>query len=149
MKTLLLNGPKKREAYNTGYCIGFWEEKLRNTGFFTSGGPVIYQNERDLPLIDPLKPDIKDTFKASHFKSSDWSYEKEYRLIKFYYPHSPTPEERVVVVPDSFIAEVYIGLNASKETKDEILIATTNRNIKVFQMEKEIGKFKLKANRIK
>lgn len=129
--------------HHKGYCIGFNESKMRNSGIFGTGGSVEYTF--DFPLIDPLKNEdlMKITYKRLFYKSEEWAYEKEYRLTKFYYPDLPDENDRVVYVPDDFISEVIIGLNISQESKEEIVNECKKRNIKIFQCLKVPNKYEL------
>lgn len=134
--------------FHKGFCIGFNEEKLRKGNFFLGGGRVNYLD--DFPIIDPLnKQDIiEKSFLQTHSKAKDWKYEKEYRFIKLYYPIEPTNEQRKVLVPIEYIEEVNLGMNISKEHRDEILEMCKCRGVKVYQTEKVSFKFELIRNLI-
>jgi hypothetical protein len=99
-----------------GICIGFDSSKLFSV--VGGGGEVIYEDE--LPVIDF----INDDFKTKHgknifFKESKWTFEKEYRLHKFW-EKTPTMEERNILMPDDCIVEVILGKNITDENKAEI-----------------------------
>lgn len=127
-----------------GYCAGFWEEKLKASQKFGKGGLVNYDPKEDFPLIDPRFNDSIDVaFIQTHNKASEWSYEKEYRLTKTFYPQIPTEEDRTVVVSSDYIAEIIIGLNTPKKDKEEIIDIAKQKGIKVLQVFKEPFKFKL------
>ena len=85
--------------FHKGYCAGFWEDKMRESGLFGKGGPVTYNPENDYPKINPLKeykPMIKG-FIETNTKANDWSYENEYRLFNLYFPEIPTKEDRKII----------------------------------------------------
>ncbi|WP_158657193.1 DUF2971 domain-containing protein [Maribacter cobaltidurans] len=131
-----------------GFCIGFNEEKMRNSGLFNNGGPVTYRN--DFPEINPLTEEesLEVMFLQTHSKAKDWTYEKEYRLIKLFYPDTPTNDERKVFVSDNLIEEVNLGLNISQENREQIVLECKRRNIPVFQLIKEPFKFELNRTKL-
>ena len=125
-----------------GYCIGFWEEKLRNS-FIATGGRVIYPPQNYFPRIDPMGDFLENMIRQSHTKSSEWNYEKEYRLAKIFYPQIARNEERIQKFPDEFISEIIIGLNASQQTRDDLLQIGRQKNINVYKAVKSPFKFEL------
>lgn len=139
--------------FHKGYCIGFNEEKMRNSGLFAKGGLVIYSDK--FPIINPLKEinPVEKAFLQTHYKAKDWEYEEEYRLTKlFFHPSNefrpPENEDRIVPIPDDFIEEVNLGLNILQEHKDEIITICRSRNIKVYQVVKVPFKFLLDRKEI-
>ncbi len=129
--------------HHRGYCIGFWEEKLRNY-LVVTGGPVSYPAQNIFPEIHPMNDDlIETTIKQSHSKSNEWSYENEYRLTKIFYPEIPTPKDRIQQIPDDFFAEITIGLKTPVEYRDELMQIGKAKKIKVFQATKMPFKFEI------
>ena len=67
-----------------GFVVGFNSKMLFESirGIFL--GPVIYLSEFKIPIIIPeIDPrDDMPLIKQLYFKSNDWKYEKEYRIIK-------------------------------------------------------------------
>ena len=107
---------KKYANDSKGICIGFDSSKL--FGVIGGGGEVIYEDQ--LPTIDF----INDDFKTKHgknifFKESKWSFEKEYRLHKFW-EKPPALDERNILMPADCIVEIILGKNISDENKKEI-----------------------------
>lgn len=95
--------------YHKGYCIGFYKDKLTSSSFFGAGGPVIYPRDANFPKISPTKEfEPESQFLATHHKAFDWKYEEEYRFTKLQYPKPFETSERIIKVPDNFIAEVLI-----------------------------------------
>lgn len=132
--------------FHKGYCIGFWEEKMRNSRFFGKGGPVHYNPDNSYPLIDPLSKEgtMINAFKETHTKAFDWQYEDEYRFFNLY-TKDPTDDDRKVNFPNSFIAEIILGIMMPESDKKEIIEIAKKKGIKVFQAKKvpfhfEIGK---------
>ena len=135
-------------AFHKGYCVGFYEEKLRTSGLFGMGGQVIYGSK--FPELDPLDSDIDvKAYKETHYKAKKWGYEKEYRLSKIFYGEVPDDSDRRVFIPNSFFSEVIIGLNASEKTRQQITKICKIKKIKVFQaymipLKFRIGRIELK-----
>ena len=125
-----------------GYCVGFHENKLRESGLFGKGGPVIYST--DFPLLSPLDRNIeKKSFLETHSKAEDWAYEKEYRLMKLFYPELPHESDRIIKIPDDFFAEVIIGLATPNSAKLEIISICKQKNIKCYVTNKIPFEFKI------
>lgn len=129
--------------YHTGFCLGFNESKMRNSGLFGKGSPITYSN--DFPEIDPLVEEhiMVKSFKQTHFKAKDWEYENEYRLMNLY-PNQPSKEERVITFPEECIEEINLGVDISEKHKSEIIEEARKRKIKTFQLKKDAFKFTLK-----
>ena len=134
--------------FHKGYCIGFDEEKLRNSGFFGKGGNVSYTSE--LPFIDPLEDEniIKTSFYQTHHKAKDWEYEEEYRLTKLFFDKPKEEPIRLIKIPDECFREVIIGLKTPKEHKNEIVAECKRRKINVYQAIKEPYEFKIERELI-
>lgn len=125
-----------------GFCIGFWEEKLRAFGFFVRTGIVEYPEEfpNIKPTVEKTKEDRLNRIQMqTTTKSKDWEYEKEYRFIK--YLQEPKPFERLLTVPNEVISEVVLGINISSDDKDEIVEICRRKNIPVYQARKVPFKF--------
>ena len=133
--------------FHKGYCIGFYEHKLRTSQLFGKGGTVSYSKK--FPEMSPLEGNITEkSFMQTHSKADDWYYEKEYRLMKLFYPNPPSVDDRIVTIPDDFIAEVIIGLCTPEEDKKEILDVCKNRGIIVFLTHKIPFEFKIGRSEI-
>ncbi len=133
--------------FHKGYCVGLWEEKMRNS-ILATGGRIYYPADNEFPKIDPLGDEIENMVLQSHAKSSDWKYEEEYRLSKVWYPEVPTIEQRIQVVPNDFFAEIIIGLSASTETRKEIIQLGKEKGIKVYQAIKGPSKFAIERTEL-
>jgi len=133
-----------------GFCIGFHEEKLRNSGLFARGGQVSYNRKDEMPFIDPLEDDhIIKAFIESHTKAHDWRYEREYRLIRTFYEGIPSDEDRAIRVPNDFIAEVILGMKINDEHRTRITKICQKKGIKVYQVEPVPFRFRLKKRLIR
>lgn len=129
--------------HHRGFCIGFNEEKIQNSGLFGKGGMVNYSNS--YPSIDPREEySMEQSFVHTHTKAEDWKYEQEYRLMNMFYPIPATNDaDRIVKVPDEFIEEVIIGLHIPSNHRSEILSECKRRSIPVFQTIKVPRRFNL------
>lgn len=128
-----------------GFCVGFWEDKLRESGLFGKGGPVHYNPENEYPTIDPLEDEniMVTGFKQTHTKAFDWEYEQEYRLTKLFFPNVPSNEDRKIPIKDDLFAEIVIGLTTTENSKKEILEIAKSKSIKVYQTKKVSMKFEI------
>jgi len=130
--------------YHKGYCIGFYEDKLTSSSFFGAGGPVIYPKDDNFPKISPTKEFMPESqFLATHHKAFYWEYEEEYRFTKLQYPKPFEISERIINVPDNYIAEVLIGLRADVLVEEEITELCKIKNIPVYKLVNEPFKFEL------
>lgn len=132
-----------------GYCIGFWEEKFRNS-YFLKGGQVIYNPKNEYPIIDPNNNNqIEVGFIQTHNKAYDWKYEEEYRFTKIFDEENPSNEERTLTYDDSYIAEIIIGLEMQEKDRKRIINLAKKRRIKVYEIEKKPFKFEITKKEIK
>lgn len=136
--------------FHKGYCIGFWEEKMRKSALFGKGGPVSYNNENEYPKIDPLSKEngmIKG-FKETHTKAFDWKYEDEYRFFNLYYPNEPTDDDRKVRITNNLFAEIILGIMMPENHKKEIIKLAKEKGIKIYQAKKVPFKFEITREEI-
>jgi hypothetical protein len=130
--------------FHKGFCVGFWEDKLRISGSFARTGIVDYRQE--FPYIRPtLEKNQEDRLQRIHIqtttKSKDWENEGEYRFLKCFFPNEPKSFERLITVPNEVISEVVLGINISPDNKDEIIEICKRKNIPVYQARKVPFKF--------
>ncbi|MCA1965298.1 MAG: DUF2971 domain-containing protein [Flavobacterium sp.] len=126
---------------HSGYCVGF-DEKLIRYSQIGKLMRVNYSNE--YPDLNPiLKNKNSDEIKF-FLKSTEWSYEREIRLISLYNESNP---KRLINLDNDVIKEVIIGLNTSKKDKEEIVAIAKDKGIDVWQAVK--GEFEFKIERYK
>jgi len=124
-----------------GFCIGFNEAKMRESGLFNWGGLVNYSN--DFPIVNPLDDD-KFMLLQMLYKAKDWEYEQEYRLTKLFFPNNPTDNDRKIILEKDFIEEVILGMLISENDKNEIIKICREKSIRVFQAHRIPYKFEIK-----
>lgn len=132
--------------YHYGFCVGFNESKMRDSRLFGKGGNVIYQE--DFPVFNPMINDEETSVFKPMYKSLEWSYEEEYRMINLYYNMSPKKPNRIVVFDDDFIEEIILGMKTSERSKKEIMEIAKKKNKPLFQIEKVPFKFELTKTRL-
>jgi len=91
---------------------------------------------------------MKKGFKETHTKSFEWEYEKEYRLFNLLFPAIPTTKERTITFPDTFFAEIIIGLMTPEQHKKEIIYHAQEKNIKIYQAKKTPFRFEVTREEI-
>jgi hypothetical protein len=139
---------------HTGYCIGYYEKKLRESRKFGHGGNVIYNSNDKFPNIDPLEPDIMvKAITQTHYKAKEWSYEKEYRFVTLFEPVNPIEPisivnplpkpNRIVQLDNEDIAEIIIGLSTPEDVEEEIIEISKKKGIKIYKATMAPRRFKL------
>lgn len=124
------------------------KKKLRNSGLFGDCRLVEYKEDNIMPVITPNTGSIEKNLIETYTKSYDWNYEKEYRLVKFFLPDTPTDDDRTQVVKDDCFAEVIIGLLTPEDAKKEIIKAAREKGLKVYQAKKVPFKFEIDREEI-
>ncbi len=115
---------------HTGFCIAYEHEKFKRSNLYGAAGEVTYTDY--YPKIDPINEHgIKEMFIESHTKASEWSYEKEFRLVRVWDEANPSTEDRIIRVSEDFIHEIILGLNISDSDKHEIVAIARQRNIPI------------------
>jgi len=137
--------------FHRGYCVGFWEDQMRRSQLFGKGGPVTYDKNNNYPVIDPISNENKMVkgFKETHTKAFDWKYENEYRFYNLYFPKEAMNNDRKVIIPNEFFADITIGIMTPEDHKNEIIEIAKKNGIKVYQAKKVPFKFKITREEIK
>ena len=135
--------------YHTGYCVGFNENKLRNSGSFKLGGMVMYAKDNAFPKIHPMMDRKQTFFKRTFIKSAEWEYEQEYRFLNEFTPEEQSKEnKRIVQIEPSFIDEVIIGMKMPESDSKDIVDICRKHDIKVYQTVPVDFKFELTREEI-
>lgn len=126
-----------------GYCIGFDEKYLRYSQLFGKISRVTYSNI--YPELNPLTKSKEERDIKHFYKSLEWEYEDEIRLMKLYFDYTTEKPDRIINLENKYIKEVILGLQISKIDKNEIIQIARDKDIKVFQATK--GDFEFKIER--
>ena len=136
-----------------GFCVGLHTEKLLETAAaaaleskFISLKKIRY--EEKMPIIHFFESDDSkgpsddiDTFIST--KSSDWSYEKEYRLVNHNHP------DTILQLPPDTISEVIVGCRASEKDRSMITDHVAQlENVILYQAKRHDYKFELDFVRV-
>lgn len=116
-----------------GYCLGFDYNKLpiNHNDNNVYNIPVVYSDRPPKITVDDMNKLKKDNGhsvikKLLCYKSTDWSYEKEVRLIVDF--------PGLVSFPESSISSLYLGANISSNARDQLLNLFENSIISIYQM---------------
>lgn len=121
---------EKYGADNKGYCVGFDSSRLIK--FFGGGSQVQYQDH--LPIIEPFEDFLIQHYKQVFYKTTEWSFEEEYRLHKFWNIRVTT-EQRNIQIDHECISEVIFGPEMRSEDIEEIteIVQQNNSTIDIIQ----------------
>ncbi|WP_230353136.1 DUF2971 domain-containing protein [Lelliottia sp. WAP21] len=125
----------------------FFHQRRSNKDEFGYLRKIVYR--KVVPYFDPLSDDIINHFTI---KSSDWSYEHEWRMLL---PH--THSEKIITVhdkdydlykiPSGAIKRVILGCKASNNLRGSIIRIITNRSnyrhVSLMQASQSSSKFEL------
>lgn len=134
-------------ASHTGFCIGydFYElgkKDLRSRSIF----PVIYSDERfdatDFFGKNPNTNNILYLHQAALMKSTQWSYEKEWRLV---FGNMIIQKEMSFRVPKP--KHVLLGKNISAKNETRIKRICESKDIEVYKMEMKNKRFALEIKK--
>lgn len=131
---------------HTGFCIEYdmnsWDCKRHVK-------PVIYSDERHyVPgnFADNPTPNAGRSFMdAALFKSFEWSYEKEWRLVmsRIDLIHPQFKGLKPACFLKDYITAVYLGAKCSDNYRKQVCEHFKNTNVKVYQMEMQTASYKL------
>ena len=123
---------------HTGFCIGFNTRKLLNEikelDYF---GKVKYS--RKYPKIKPTTNEIHNIKLRYFYKSKDWDYEKEYRLL------IKDIKNRVKPISKEVLSEIILGCQMDKIAQDIMIreIKTNLPDVKIYKAKRSEKKFSL------
>lgn len=130
-----------------GFCIEYDISKMRNNKAKQCILPVVYSdNWYDITqdLLCPNKNQI--WIKSCLYKYKAWEYEKEWRII---YPeeHNWLEDEYNFNFSEAITA-IYLGVNIEQKNLESIKEWTKDKNIKIYQMKTNEGKYELYSKEI-
>lgn len=136
-----------------GLVIGFDTDVLTRH-FNSSPVKVIYKDEKieacitDMDKVENSPHFLNQLKKACFIKSSQWSYEKEWRYgAEFIHWENETDIIGLRRFPSEAIAEIIIGLDGSDELKHKIKnIMSINalKHVKLFETKMSLSEYQLK-----
>jgi len=123
-----------------GVCVGF--KVVPIDPFFGNCYPVIYREEYPETAISDSEIEITNT--AFLTKSSDWAYEREYRIIENI--NGPG----LYKFPSHLLSEIIIGCQAPIELREKVIGMARNHPTKpqVFQAEIAPREFRLLSKKL-
>jgi hypothetical protein len=133
-----------------GFCLGF-VYRIGDPSLFAYLQKVHYANEYpelvqpscvDMPLGEILNGRTEEEEMLQKLvltKSEEWSYEREQRIVLTDDVGTPIPDKRKnkVIFHESFLSDIYLGCNMSKDTQDRIISIYKNHycDASVYKME--------------
>ena len=132
--------------YHRGFCIEYDFKSLGISDLrFRMLEPVLYRNEMfDISLYfnaETISNNTANNFVAlyaSMIKSSEWAYEKEWRIV---ISNGVFDKEGVLAVPKP--KSIYLGVKVPKEDRERLYMIAEKRNIPIYQMKMSENKFLL------
>jgi hypothetical protein len=126
--------------YHSGYCIEF--EFPSNSNIFNSTYPVIYSRNKEKYSEQIKQQDDRWVLKAMLCKSSDWSYEHEWRYLSIKIPPSSSIEFPEINL-NEYIKGIYLGAKISYENEKKICKFGKEHNLQIFKMMLSNDQYKL------
>ena len=134
-----------------GFCIEYDFSQLEYKQHLK---PVRYVSERHyIPgdFADHISPNAGNAiYEAALYKSAEWSYEKEWRLVmsKIDLTHPEYRERIPVMAVNAFIRAVYLGVKASKDFEKAICTHYKETPVKIYRMKLSASNYSLQAEQI-
>lgn len=131
---------------HTGFCI---EYNLNEWDCKNHIKPVQYSNERHYisgNFADDLSPHAgRSIMDAALYKSSEWSYEKEWRLVmsRIDLAHPELKGLTPACFLKDYISSVYLGAKCKEDYKVQVCQHFKSTSVKIYQMEMETASYKL------
>lgn len=124
-----------------GYCVGFDEKRVR---LFIHGKLKRVNYSDQYPELNPMLPQLNSYELKYFYKSYEWEYEKEIRLMKIFENDArQNNNERIINFKDNFIKEIILGLQINESAKQEIISIAKDKGIPVWQSVKAEFEFKI------
>lgn len=115
-----------------GFCIGYNSREMFR--YIGGGGRVEYVDTLPIILPEPFMHFAESLKNRVYSKTTQWSFEEEYRTKKFW-KNSATTEDRQIQLPKEAFNKIILGNNISEKDKKEIIENTKNfiGNIEIVQ----------------
>ena len=134
-----------------GFCIEYDFNQLEYKRYLK---PVRYVNERHyVPgyFAYHVSPKAGNAiYEAALYKSAEWSYEKEWRLVmsRIDLAHPEYSGRIPVMAVKEFISAIYLGVKASKDFEMAICTHYKETPIKIYRMKLSASNYSLQAEQI-
>lgn len=127
---------------HSGFCFGLDTKQI--IANHTINGISRVKYSKKYPLVSPLAHGLEQLRLQLLHKSTDWQYEKEFRILLLKKPNS------IMKISPDYITAIYLGLNISKEDKEKLLSYRTSHfpHVKFYDMVKAENEFKLTPKEI-
>lgn len=133
-------------ANHSGFCVGFYREKLHDCISQCNAASVQY--DREFPKINPFDTLVQKLFQKSHIKERNWKYEKEYRFYMDSYPDKLTRDSRKFTVSKESFESISIGLFFPQKEIDIIRRLADSLEVPLYQTIKGDQSYNLKRKKI-
>lgn len=140
---------------HTGFAIGFNRPILHDFCLYLGNEPTVKHSPlppqpvtycEEYPLIHPTRDTDQEQFdKQFLWKSKDWCYEEEYRMLLVY------GADRVLPIPPEAITRVVLGCRINTTNKDAIIAILRSREMKpyLYQTHVSMDRFALQLERVR
>lgn len=128
--------------YHTGFCVEL--DMTQPSDFRDYIYPVIYQESRNNLTSAFLQHNKHWAAMASICKSSEWSYEREWRCVMYLRQDLSTVSPFFISVP-GLTKSIYLGVKVDKQIENKIV---NSLNVPIFKMEMANDSYSLIPKRI-
>ena len=97
---------------HTGFTVGLWSDALMQMEEFVYLDFINYVEE--YPLIKGGADHNEMFYKKFYYKSHDWHYEKEWRIVTLH------PKNRIIRIPKNAFAEIIFGSHMNEKLQDRM-----------------------------
>lgn len=133
-------------ANHSGFCVGFYREKLYDSLPQCNAASVQYSNE--YPKIDPFDTLVQKMFQKSHIKEINWKYEKEYRFYMNSYPDKLSRESRKIIISKDSFESITLGLFFPQNEISIIRRLADNLEVPLYQISKSDQSYNLSRKKL-
>jgi hypothetical protein len=126
-----------------GFAVGIWSESIIEKEEFRYLDSVNYVDE--FPLIKGVEDQSEQFYKKFYYKSNDWQYEKEWRIVSLH------PKNRAITIPKSAMAEIIFGSHMDERIQEKMLkqINKILPDVKLYKAEDSRDKFAVNIKPLK
>jgi hypothetical protein len=120
-----------------GFVVGLWSEVLMQMNEFVHLDYINYTI--DFPLIKGGSEIDEIFYKKFFYKSQDWHYEKEWRIVTLH------PKNRLINLPKSAFAEIIFGSHMDNSLQEKMIVQIKKifPDVKLLKAEDSTEKFEV------